>query len=114
VGGLEIFGVRLEKSYSEGSKVEVLSMVMEGVSMGGRVMNESKEVKESLGELVEEIRKQHELIEAYVREHGEDRDEEEVWSEALGAYFEAESYNFGSDEDSFILPEFTEDERVHE
>lgn len=93
--------------------VEVLSMVMEGVSMGGRVMNESKEVKESLGELVEEIRKQHELIEAYVREHG-DRDEEEVWSEALGAYYEAEGYNFGSDEDSFILPEFTEDERVHE
>ncbi|MGN7170850.1 hypothetical protein ACTHSJ_33820 [Paenibacillus cellulositrophicus] len=74
-------------------------------------MNDRKYVKEGFGKLAEEIRKQYEFIEAYVREHGEDRDD---WSEALGAYFEAEGYNFGLDEDSFILPEILEDERVHE
>lgn len=59
----------------------------------------------------EENRKQNEFVAAYIREHfGPNPDDPELaTSEALKAYHRSQGLVFGSDEESFILPDRGDD-----
>lgn len=80
--------------FSQITKTEIMTLLIQAAC--------AKLTKTAEGENA----KMSQFIDAYILKHyGKDpKDPEAAQSEALAAYYDQEGYQFGNDEDSFILP----------